>query len=286
MIRPTLSVVIANYNYGRFLEAAIKSVVEQVGFDKCELIIVDGGSTDNSKDVIAKYLDKISWCCSEQDKGQSDAFNKGFSHSKGKFLTWLNADDWFAPNALRTVLSYIEQYPECEWFAGGECRVDVEGRILRLDRNRKFQVIRAEAGELQPNGPSSFFARSLYEKAGGYVDVSFHYAMDIELWERFYFMAHARFKRIPGYIWMFRVHEASKTASEEAGMVKPHDASNIAWFTKQEECKRIKGMYACKKLTLVRRLISMSPIENIMSRLDSFRYRGRRWESLFLVQNG
>ena len=92
MNKPLLSIVIANYNYGRFLEEAIQSVLSQSCNDY-ELIIVDGGSTDNSVEIIKKYEDKIAWWVSEKDKGQSDAFNKGFAHAKGKYLTWLNADD-------------------------------------------------------------------------------------------------------------------------------------------------------------------------------------------------
>ena len=134
MIYPILSIVIVNYNYGRFLEAAIESVLSQGMDEKVELIIVDGGSTDNSVEIIKKYAgetisrvernveickcaneatansqlvggglshfhtstllhSRISWWCSEKDKGQSDAFNKGFAHARGKYLTWVNADD-------------------------------------------------------------------------------------------------------------------------------------------------------------------------------------------------
>lgn len=285
MRRPVLSVVIANYNYGRFLEDAIQSVVGQNENGVVELIVCDAASTDDSVEIIKRYADRISWWCSEKDGGQSAAFNKGFSHAKGRFFTWLNADDWFAPNALRTVLRHIEQYPDCEWFAGGECRVDARGKILRFDRNRSFQRIRAECGELQPNGPSSFFSRALYERAGGYVDESFHYAMDIELWERFYFQAHARFRKVPGYIWMFRAHEASKTAAEEAGVVRPHDESNVAWFRRQAECRLIKEKYAKHTLTLWRRFLSLSPFENIMSRFDTMRYCGEDWRTFFPEKN-
>ena len=109
---PLLSIVIANYNYGRFLEEAIQSVITQEGFDQCELIVVDGGSTDNSVEVIKKYSDKISWWCSEPDGGQSSAFNKGFRRASGRFLTWLNADDIFLPGALSAIMYEIRQHPE------------------------------------------------------------------------------------------------------------------------------------------------------------------------------
>jgi len=80
---PLLSIVIANYNYGRFLESAILSVVSQELADKVELIVCDGGSTDDSVEIIKKYSGQISWWVSEKDNGQSDAFNKGFAHARG-----------------------------------------------------------------------------------------------------------------------------------------------------------------------------------------------------------
>ena len=98
-----LSIVIANYNYGRYLEDAILSVVSQGVGDKVELIVCDGGSTDNSIEVIRKYADKISWWCSEKDGGQSAAFNKGFMHARGKYLSWLNADDVIPKGSLRKI---------------------------------------------------------------------------------------------------------------------------------------------------------------------------------------
>ena len=96
---PFFSIVIVNYNYGRFLEAAILSILNQSCVDY-ELIVVDGGSTDNSVDIIRKYKNSISWWCSEKDNGQSHAFNKGFAHANGRFLTWLNADDLLMPGTL------------------------------------------------------------------------------------------------------------------------------------------------------------------------------------------
>ena len=115
---PLISIVIANYNYGHYLEDAIRSVIDQDVDDVVELIICDGGSTDNSVDIIKKYDDKIAWWCSEKDEGQSDAFNKGFVQAKGKYLTWLNADDVMFKGCLKKVLRILNEHPEEEWFTG------------------------------------------------------------------------------------------------------------------------------------------------------------------------
>ena len=111
---PKFSIVIANYNSDLMLEECLISVFTQT-FSDYEIIICDGGSTDNSLNIIKKYADRLSWWCSEKDKGQSDAFNKGFSHASGEFLFWLNADDLLMPNALQNAAEYLESHPSCKW---------------------------------------------------------------------------------------------------------------------------------------------------------------------------
>lgn len=285
MSLPTLSIVIANYNYGKFLADAIESVLSQSVGDRVELLVCDGGSTDSSLDVIKKYEKDIAWWVSEKDKGQSDAFNKGFAHAKGRYLTWLNADDWFAPNALKMVLKFIDRYPECEWFAGGDCRVDVKGRILSFNRTRKFQKIRADSGDIQICAPSSFFSRALYDRSGGYVDIDFHYAMDIELWDRFYNVSGAKYRQIPGYLWIFRVHEESKTGREGAGVVRIRDESDAAWAQICKEKRILADRYSKHLLTWWRRWFSMSWREAIMSKIDTIRFCGVYWRDFFPTEN-
>ena len=107
-MRPLLSIVIANYNYGLFLEEAIRSVLVQ----KCpdvELLVVDGGSSDNSVEIIRRYSDDLAWWVSEKDRGQSNAFNKGFAHANGKYLTWLNADDVMPRGCLETITAEMRR---------------------------------------------------------------------------------------------------------------------------------------------------------------------------------
>ena len=138
MNKPLLSIVIANYNYGRFLEEAIQSVAHQEGVEKVELIICDAASTDNSVEIIKKYASGlppntsyydwaashptsliphplITWWCSEKDNGQSEAFNKGFSHAKGEWLTWLNADEIYADGVLSALFSLIARKKKAQW---------------------------------------------------------------------------------------------------------------------------------------------------------------------------
>ena len=182
---PIISIIIANYNYGRFLESAIQSVISQDGWDKCELIIVDGGSKDNSISVIRKYANYISWWVSESDNGQSDAFNKGFNRACVKFLVWLNADDIFTRGAIRTILNEINSHPDCEWFIGSTVYTDEKLRITDCFCAHSFSTLRVRFGDMSVGGPSSFFAKRLWGEAGK-IDESLHYKMDTDLWYRFY----------------------------------------------------------------------------------------------------
>lgn len=210
---PVLSIVIANFNYGRFLESAILSIVGQDGFDMCELLVVDGGSTDCSVDIIKKYSHRISWWVSEKDKGQSDAFNKGFARARGKYLTWLNADDFLLPGCLKRVLAEFDRHPDWEWLSGETVFVDADCRIMTTGV-RMFNVV----GQLlqvpswaRITAPSTFFKKEIFDRCGG-MDASLHYVMDTDLWMRFH-ASGVRLHYIAAYVWVFRIHEQSKTSA-------------------------------------------------------------------------
>lgn len=272
---PLLSIVIANYNYGRFLEEAIQSVITQEGFDQCELIVVDGGSTDNSVEVIKKYSDKISWWCSEPDGGQSSAFNKGFRRASGRFLTWLNADDIFLPGALSAIMYEIRQHPEGRWFVGGSVWGDQNLRLEKCFRAHRFSHLRATMGSLMVGGPSSFFEKSLLEEVG-WVDENLHFVMDIDLWYRFYRQARQIYYRTKKYVWAYRIHIDSKmsgpTLDPGSGISKKKRARV------NEEDRLLSERYGyCKhpKMQRIGDVLSVSLVDWVRAKLDTFRLKGR-----------
>ena len=237
-MQPIFSVVIANYNYGRFLEDTIRSVIAQNMGDQVELIICDAASTDNSVDIIKKHAgglppniarsewndqnfklrasdpQLISWWCSEPDGGQSAAFNKGFAHARGRFLTWLNADDIFTHGALKAIAREIEKHPTCEWFIGSSLYADADLKVTHCFCAHRFSVLRAKWGFLSAGGPSSFFTKRLLDAVGG-IDESLHYVMDTDLWYKFYLRCGAKYRRTRHNVFAYRQHEASKMSGAD-----------------------------------------------------------------------
>lgn len=286
---PLISIVIANYNYGRFLEEAIQSVIAQDMGDKIELIICDAASTDNSVDIIKKYANCISWWCSEKDGGQSAAFNKGFSHAQGRFLTWLNADDVMLPGTLKKLKRAIECHPECEWFVGGCFWLDPQMRILNCGRGRPFSEIRFREGNVGVWGPSSFFTKRLLDAVGG-VDERFHFSMDADLWLRFAAKANARYRPFCKYAWGLRMHPDAKmsghnfTANGELDTEHSEaekKASSKYRVQREKETNLRLEYFTPQKATLLSRLLSASWLDVLLARFDLLRCKGKHYMEYF-----
>lgn len=210
--QPFLSIVIANYNYGHLLPAALDSIINQDCNDY-EIIIVDGGSKDNSVDVIKQYEKHIAWWVSEPDKGQSNAFNKGFAHSKGKFLTWLNADDILLPGTIKAVKHKLTNHPNAKWATGNFVRfLHSDGTIIEAPWGPQYlpNWLQGPGRITVSFGPTTFWSREIYDILGP-IDETLQYAMDIDYWYRID-MAGYKQVRVNHQCWGFRMHENSKTA--------------------------------------------------------------------------
>jgi len=203
---PKVTIVTPSYNQADFLEDTIQSVLNQT-YPNIEYIIVDGGSTDGSVDIIKKYEDKLAWWVSEPDNGQSDAINKGFKHATGDIYNWLNSDDILYPDAVKIAVHYMLKYPENEVVYGDRIVIDDEGRII--DSFEPVSVNRTLATfNFRIPQEATFFTGKLWKKVDG-LNESLHFAMDADLWMRF--MRETSFLHIPFFIAAYRDHEESKS---------------------------------------------------------------------------
>jgi len=229
MNKPLLSIVIANYNYGNYIEDALMSIFRQCGTsvvddsgvavlpikgckDLIEVIVCDAGSTDSSLDIIKKYETKIAWWCSEKDKGQSEAFNKGFSHSRGYWLTWLNADDMYFRNVLLSFSKLVHRKPKADWITSNQVFFDSSSsRIVSLNWGPHCQLpfIKGYRAYSAVYGPTSFISRHAYDEIGP-IDEKMHFSMDTDYWARMT-VAGIRQNRLNMPCWAFRIHRDSKT---------------------------------------------------------------------------
>lgn len=208
---PRISVVTPSYNQGAFLEETIRSVLVQ-GYPELEYIIIDGGSTDGSVDVIRKYEPHLAFWTSERDEGAADALAKGFARTTGEILAWLNTDDVYQPGVLARVASYFREKPECDVLFGDTYWVDPEGRVLAERRQTPFLPEGYLYGGADLQQPSTFWTRAAYEQAGG-IDRSYRFAFDTDLFFRFVVNG-ADFRHLKRFFASFRLHPAAKSSNE------------------------------------------------------------------------
>lgn len=221
---PKISIVTPSYNQGQYLEETIQSILSQ-NYPNVEHLIMDGGSTDNSVEVIKKYEDKITFWRSHKDRGQSDAIIEGFGRATGEIIAWLNSDDQYEPGALHKVAEAFEKRKDAVVVYG-------DYNVLRQDGSRELKPkvscdfdVMAHAYLMIPQ-PSAFWKKAAYEEVGG-LDVDLHYTMDYDLFLKLAQRYTAkRFVHLQTPLSLFRLHDESKSVklmqkfSHEFNLVK------------------------------------------------------------------
>jgi len=178
---PRISIVTPSYNQGQFIEETIRSVLLQ-GYPDLEYIIMDGGSTDESVEIIQKYERWITFWTSEPDGGQTNAINKGFKRATGEIVAWLNSDDLYTAGALCTAAKAFAEQPRPAVIYGNIDTVDADTSILSHVKSREFDLEELYRGDYIPQ-PGSFISAETI-KGIGFLDERFQYAMDYDLWVR------------------------------------------------------------------------------------------------------
>jgi glycosyltransferase involved in cell wall biosynthesis len=215
---PKISIVTPNLNQGHFIEETIRSVLFQC-YSNLEYIIIDGGSKDESVEIIKKYEPWLAYWTSEPDQGQSHAINKGFRVATGDFIGWLNADDRLSPGALEVVSKTYLENPEAP-FVHGDCRyIDSNGNEVRIVKG--FNIgqevlyrywLYADKYMNCIQQPSTFFRRALLERVG-FLDENIHYCLDYDLWLKLTRLGFPPLY-IPQILSEFRLHDQSKTCRQ------------------------------------------------------------------------
>lgn len=222
-MQPLVSIITPSYNQGQFIEETIKSVLSQEGDFYLDYIIMDGGSTDNSVEIIKKYeklLKDGKWpikCrgieyrwVSKKDRGQSHAINKGFEMAKGSIFAWLNSDDTYLPGAISKVVDYFNLNFDIGMVYGKTYYIDETSDVIGKYPTEPFDYKRlAEITFIAQ--PSAFFKKEVYFASEG-LNLNLHYSMDYDLWIRIAKIS--RIEYLPAFLSTYRLQKESKTVSE------------------------------------------------------------------------
>ena len=174
-----VSVVTPSYNQAAYLERTLRSVLDQ-DYRELEYLVVDGGSTDGSVDIIRSYADRLAWWTSEKDSGQAEAINKGIQRARGEIVAWLNSDDIYLPGAISGAVKACAAHPQAVLVYGNTRAIDAHDQTLNVLRYRQLALEDLLCYEIIGQ-PAVFMRRSAFQAAGG-LDPSYHFMLDHQLW--------------------------------------------------------------------------------------------------------
>lgn len=242
---PLVSIITPSFNQGRFIKFTIESVLGQ-DYPNIEYIVMDGGSTDETVDILRSYGNRISWV-SEPDKGQTDAINKGIRKSSGEIIAYLNSDDVYLPGTISHIVRLLQENPETEFVYGDFHAIDENGAILDRIKTIPFDpnILLYDANFISQ--PASFYRRSLFDKIGCFDD-SLHYLMDYE-----FFLRAARrrikFQLARRYLSAIRYHGECKTLTGAEPWAEERHA-----LKRKYARMRVQSPAAMKLLAIIYRL--------------------------------
>lgn len=281
---PKVSLVTPVRNSARYLEQAMVSVLSQ-NYPNLEYIIVDGGSSDGSVDIIRKYEDRLHSWVSEPDRGMYHALNKGFARSSGEVMGWISATDLLHAGSLFVASSVFASFAEVEWITGRPTVLSENGivQVLPLRRWSRWRFLAGSNRYIQQE--STFWRRSLWERAGSRMDDSRPNGNDFELWVRFF--RYAQLYSVDALIGGFRSH------SDSLGLQDIEECHRVHNEVLENELQSAPGHEGIKAFRAISDAAQKVPVlsrawqEVIMGALKRvpgpdwtpvIRYRNQRWE--------
>lgn len=209
---PLVSIITPSFNQAAYLEATIRSVLDQ-DYPNVEYIVVDGGSSDDSLAIIQRFEKEIAWWVSEPDQGQADAINRGFARAKGEIVAWLNSDDVYCPGAISAAVAALQKNPDSGFVYAKLDSIDQDGTRFNTIAYQPYNL--ADLLSFRIIGqPSVFMRKSVLQKAGQ-LDLSYHYLLDHQLWIRL--AQEASIVYVPEVWAAARHHSAAKNVAQANG---------------------------------------------------------------------
>jgi hypothetical protein len=279
---PRITLVTPVWNSARYIEQTIQSVISQQ-YPNLEYFIVDGGSTDGTVDIVRKYEPQLSGWVSEPDNGMYDALNRGFARSSGELMGWISATDMLHTRSLFVVGSVFRTLPQVEWITGRPTGFSEEGMPVAVSRSlkrwTKFRFLAGSNRYIQQE--STFWRRSLWQRAGSHVDASRREGSDFELWVRFF--RYARLYTVDALIGGFRTHPDSLSLGKPGESRRIHDEIIAA------ELSRTRGGKAFAAFQRLSRAILKVPVLNLLWRNTVMsalvRFPGPDWAPVIRYRN-
>lgn len=243
---PKISIITPSYNQGNFLEETIQSVLNQ-SYPDLEYIIIDGGSTDNSVEIIKKYENRLTYWVSERDKGQTDAINKGIRRSTGEIIGWMNSDDFYLPRAFFKVAKVFQKRPECIVVYSDRLFLNKEGRVVGWSALPPFDP---QKSDYNVGSETAFWRREASDRIGE-LNTDLQFAMDVEFFSRLYQIG--PFCKVNGYLGCFRGHDASKSSTiQSVGIEEAIRVWTEIFGPRDENFRAVPPSYLAHRMKILR----------------------------------
>lgn len=271
---PKISIITPVFNQEDYIESTIKSVLNQ-NYPNLEYIIIDGGSTDRTLEIIEKYKVSICNVVSEPDSGMYDALNKGFKLATGEIMSWINSDDILLENALLNIAKIFNDLPHVYWIQGLHNFIDLNGNVIDTRQPKVFSFSRILSHDFKwIQQESTFWRRSLWEKAGAYINIKYKLAGDFELWFRYF--QHEKLYNVNLPIGGWRKREGQLSNEHMEDYLKEVRTTINSYKKTKEQAKRQKKVAFLNKLIKVAKKLKISNLEQLKKSKSRYLQLDRR----------